>query len=95
MTDENTAQQNPEGMVEDVKEPQETGVAATPGEPDQQGKILTITNFILVPSTDIVSKLLLLSVTAKRCLRPLLSMHFLFGLMIFVCLSRVLQEGKL
>ena len=55
MTDENIAQHNPEGMVEDVKEPQGAGVAATPGDPDQQGNILTITNFILVPRTDIVS----------------------------------------
>lgn len=46
MTDENGAQQDsnqnglqqiPEGMVEDVKEPQGAGVTAT-GDPDQQGK---------------------------------------------------------
>ena len=47
MTDENVAQQdgqngqqqNPEGMVEDVKEPEGAGVAATPGDLDQQGMI--------------------------------------------------------
>lgn len=52
MTDENVAQQdsnqngqqqNPEGMVEDVKDPQGGGVTATPGDPDQQGNILVIT----------------------------------------------------
>ena len=45
MTDENVAQQdsqngqqqNPEGMVEDVKEPEGAGVEATPGDLDQQG----------------------------------------------------------
>lgn len=45
MTDENVAhqdsnqngQQNPEGMVEDVKEPQAGGVTAMSGDPDQQG----------------------------------------------------------
>ena len=47
MTDENVAQQdgqngqqqNPEGMVEDVKEPEGAEVAATPGDLDQQGMI--------------------------------------------------------
>lgn len=47
MTDENIAQQdgqngqqqNPEGMVEDVKEPEGDGVAATPGDLDPQGMI--------------------------------------------------------
>lgn len=65
MTDENVAQQdsnqngqqqNPEGMVEDVKEPQGAGVTAAPGDPDQQGNILTIA-LILVPRTEIVSSL--------------------------------------
>lgn len=46
MTDENVAQQdsnqngqqqNPEGMVEDVEEPQGGGATATSGDPDQQG----------------------------------------------------------
>lgn len=47
MTDENVTQQdgqngqqqNPEGMVEDVKEPEGAGVASTPGDLDQQGMI--------------------------------------------------------
>ena len=52
MTDENVAQQdfnqdgqqqNPEGMVEDVKEPQGAGVTAAHENPDQEGSILTIT----------------------------------------------------
>ena len=36
---QNGQQQNPEGMVEDVKEPEGAGVAATPGDLDQQGMI--------------------------------------------------------
>lgn len=50
MTDVNVTQQDsnqagqqqvPEGMVEDMKEPQGGGVTATPGDPDQQGNILS------------------------------------------------------
>lgn len=63
MTDENAAeqdsnqngqQQNPEGMVEDVKEPQGAGLTAMAGDPDQQGNVLTIT-LLLAPKTEIVS----------------------------------------
>ena len=32
--------QNPEGMVEDAKEPQEGGVTAAPGDVENQGAIL-------------------------------------------------------
>ena len=42
-SNQNDQQQNPEGMVEDVKEPQGAGVTATSGDPDQQGNLLTIT----------------------------------------------------
>ena len=41
-------------MVEDMKEPQGTGVTAMAGDPDQQGNILTIT-LLLAPETEIVS----------------------------------------
>jgi len=63
VTDENVAQQdsnqngqqqNPEGMVEDVKEPQGAGVAAAPGDSHQQGNMLTI-SLILARNSEIAS----------------------------------------
>ena len=57
MTDENVTQQdgqngqqqNPEGMVDDVKEPEGAGVTATPGDLDQQGMIfwLYLSSYLL------------------------------------------------